>query len=107
MTIYYVKRRRFNTKTATYIACWESGCHQSDFNWTREALYISPKGQFFIEGEGNAASKYAKSVGSNSWGAGTGFKLLSQEDAFEWLENKELLTEDIITKHFPSLCEDG
>jgi len=79
--------KMYNTDTADEIASWDNGCYGNDFNACEEALYQTKKGVFFVYGTGGPRSKYAQSFGSNSFGGGGGFNVLSSDEAFEWLQD--------------------
>jgi hypothetical protein len=81
-----INGKLFNTDTATFIGDGCSKCGMSDFNWFSEKLFKTKKGQFFLVGEGGPMSKWAQSCGTNSWGSGSGMKLLTREQALEWAE---------------------
>ena len=61
--------RMYNTETAVEI-CGISHSHYTDFHHYEETLYKTPKGAFFLVGEGGPLSKYARSLGNNSRGGG-------------------------------------
>lgn len=76
----------YNTETSTKIAGWWNGCSTNDFNYCSEDLYRTRKGNFFLDGEGGARSKYAHSCGQNSWCGGSDIIPLTIEEAKEWVE---------------------
>jgi len=54
--------RKFSTATATMacvVACTGS-CQLSDFHFERTALFRSPRGQWFLAGEGGACSRWGR-----------------------------------------------
>jgi hypothetical protein len=89
--------KRYNTATATRIGS-RSQCHGSftDFD---EDLYRTPKGSFFLVGEGGPMTKYAHSCGQNSWSGGSGVNILSETEALAWCEKADVKPE-IIEKYF-------
>lgn len=76
----------YNTETATYIGEYEPNPYQNDFHYFCETLYKKKTGEFFLFGEGNAASKYCEYVGNSSTG-GHRIVPLSYEEAREWVES--------------------
>lgn len=81
-----ISNRRYDTDTATLVAEAEFG-YPGDFAYYQERLYRKRSHEYFIHGEGNAASRYAKAVpGGNSWRSGEGIVPLSYEQAREWGE---------------------
>lgn len=91
--------KTYNTETATLIANWDNGCYGNDFNACEESLYVSPKGTYFLAGEGGALSKYAQSVGSNGRCGGEGMEVLSKAEALKWCEEHDV-DADTIATHF-------
>ena len=67
---------------------WDNGCYYSDFRYVRETLYKKRTGEFFICGDGGAASCYAGSCDGNSTCYGEAIIPLSLQDAKEWVERK-------------------
>ena len=98
--------KRYDTEKAELIASDHSvGMSKSDFRWWEEELYRTPKGSWFLAGEGGALTKYAIQVGSNASGAGEAITPLSEEEVREWLEKSE--NYDALEKHFSSAIEDA
>ena len=60
--------------------------YRSDFHYFCETLYRKKTGEFFLHGEGNAASKYALSCGQNEWCGGEKIIPLTYADAQAWAE---------------------
>jgi hypothetical protein len=77
-----VNGRVYDTDTAELICdISPSGYSRSDFKWEDTALYRSPKGQFFLAGEGGALSRWRTPTGQNSWTGGDGLKLVEEDEA--------------------------
>lgn len=91
--------KRYDTDTADFIHTWDSGHSQDDLHFLTETLYRSPKGTFFLEGEGGAGSSYSRSVGSNTSTSGRAFTILSPEEALTWLEEHDA-DEETIASYF-------
>ena len=81
-----INRKKYNTDTAEKVGGWSNGCSMSDFSYVDESLYRKRSGEFFLHGEGGPQSKYAKSLGQNSWGYGEDITPLSLAEAMEWAE---------------------
>ena len=117
MAIYYINRIRLNTDTAEKIAEYWNGVPTNDFNYCTEWLYLSPKGTWFLEGEGGAMSRWAHhSSDGNTRGSGDGCKILTREEAYDWLEEKELRfdetvdgksLDEIVETYFSDIVSDG
>jgi hypothetical protein len=104
-TIRIINGRRYNTATATKIASWDNGMGYSDFRHIDEDLYRTPKGVFFIVGEGGALSKYAQSCGNNSTCGGVEWEVLSEEQAQAWLEDHD--ETEALEKYFADKIQDA
>lgn len=76
----------YDTETAQRLAEYVSNPYISAFNYFCETLYRKKTGEFFLHGEGNAASKYALSCGQNEWCGGEKIIPLTYADAQEWAE---------------------
>jgi|WetSurMetagenome_2_1015567.scaffolds.fasta_scaffold31981_6 hypothetical protein len=100
-----VNGKRFDTSTAVCIASWHNGCYGSDFRRCQEALYRTARGNFFIAGEGGPMSKFARSVGNNSFTGGDGLSPITPEEARQWLEEKGFTEE--LEEHFAGEIEEA
>jgi hypothetical protein len=88
MTIYIKDKKRYNTETAKTVASWHNGHYANDFKSCEETLYKTPKGAYFIVGEGGPMSKYGKQIGnSRHWG--TGMRVITEAEAVDWLEETD------------------
>ena len=86
--IYIKNGRRYNTDTATKLA-EASYSHPRDFYYWNEALYVTPKGGYFIVGEGGASSSWCEYVSQNTRSGGRGMKILDASEASEWLTRND------------------
>ena len=72
-------RRRPAEQQHSTARCWWPAPRCSSttrFAWHDTALYRSPKGQFFVAGEGGAMSMWSEPVGNNGRGGGSGIRLV-------------------------------
>ena len=76
----------YDTDTAKKVASWYSSYARNDFHYYEEELYQKKTGEFFLYGEGNAASPYSKSCGQNEWCGSEKIIPLSFKEAQEWAE---------------------
>lgn len=87
MTRKIIEGKAYDTATAAEIGGWSNSYGRSDFHWCEETLYKTPRGNYFIEGEGGARSKYAVSVGQNAWGgSGGNITPITRAEALRWCE---------------------
>ena len=86
----------YDTATAKKCGEYEPNPYRSDFNWYCEELYQKKTGEFFLYGEGNAASPYSKSCGQNEWCGSESIKPLTYAEAQCWAE-KHMDGDDYIT----------
>tara|TARA_Y100000034_G_C6890427_1_gene409484 strand:+ start:1772 stop:2098 length:327 start_codon:yes stop_codon:yes gene_type:complete len=108
MSIHYVNGKRYNTETSKLIAEWDNGHYITDFHHCEETLYKTKKGAWFVVGTGGALSSYSQSVGSDGYSGGSGVRVLTPEEALEWVEGKDLSREEeIMEEHFSDLLEDA
>ena len=84
----------YDTRTATCIAEACSHVGKSDFGWWEEELYVTPRGRFFVHGEGHAMSRWAKPCG-NMRGPGSGIEALTEAEAVAWCERHNIDPDDV------------
>lgn len=99
-----IKGKRYDTETATEVAKHWNGLSNSDFRHVREALYRTPRGNWFLEGTGGPLSSYARSNGNSTYG-GSGVRVLSPGEAQDWLEAHE--ETEAIEEYFSTTLEDA
>lgn len=80
-----INGRMYDTETAKEICSWSNG-YYTDFKYIEETLYQKSTGEFFIHGEGGAASAYSKSCGSNSMCGGQSIIPVSESLAKDFVE---------------------
>lgn len=74
-----IKNKVYDTGTAKKCAEYEfENASEKDYTWYREELYVKKTGEYFIYGEGNAASEYSNRNGK--------IKPLTYDEAREWAE---------------------
>lgn len=88
-----IEGKTYNTETAQFLGDWQN-LWKGDYHYYREELYHTKKGTYFIYGEGNGASPYAKRF-ADGYGPGKDIKILSESEAREWAE-KKLSTDEYI-----------
>lgn len=81
-----INSKLYNTETAKKCGEYEPNPYRSDFSWYCETLYLKKTGEFFLHGDGNAASKYNKSCGLNEWSGSEEIKPLTYDEAQKWAE---------------------
>ena len=81
-----ISKRKYNTETATEIGSWSSDAAVSDFAWYEETLYRKRNGEYFLHGEGHAASPSRRRSGG-MWASGEDIVPLGVEEAREWAED--------------------
>lgn len=81
--------KRYDTETATHVANGgPAGLGRSDFRWYDEDLYRTPRGNWFLAGEGGPMTRYARSCGDNTTTGGEAITPLTPDEALQWLENE-------------------
>ena len=80
-----INGRRYDTDTAKELGS-DSYSNRMDFSFWCETLYRKSTGEFFLYGEGGPNSRYAESVGLNSWSGGERIMPMSLEEAQSWAE---------------------
>ena len=93
-----VDGKRYDTETAEEIAYHSNDLPTNDFNWYEERLFRTQKGNWFIAGEGGAASRYSKSCGNNGSCGGSDLTPIPMIEAREWLERNDEI--EALEKYF-------
>lgn len=99
-----INGKLYDTDTAKKCGEYEPNPYRSDFSWYCESLYQKRTGEFFLHGDGNAASPYSKSCGQNEWSGSEAIKPLTYDEAKKWAE--EHLTGDEYISIFGEPSED-
>lgn len=98
-----INGKLYDTATARKIGSHSASCSTSDFSYFSETLYRKRTGEFFLFGEGNAMSRYAKPC-SDGWSGGEAIKPLHYEAARKWAEDH--LSADEYAEIFGEIVED-
>jgi len=80
-----IKKRLYDTETATKIADKEENYGKNNFRNVYETLYRKKTGEFFLAGEGGPLTKYAEDCGGMK-SFGEAIFPLSTEEAKTWAE---------------------
>lgn len=88
----------YNTDTAYRIGNHEHS-HAGDFHYEDTDLYQTPKGAFFVQGEGGAYSRWSRPCGSNGMCGGFGIQAMTPAEALEWCEHAGI-DADVIALYF-------
>jgi len=99
--------KTYNTETATVVGTVRSKgvLSYDDFRRYLATLYKTPKGRFFVFGEGGPMTIFARPCGNGTIG-GSGFVALEPEEALELAESAGI-DADTIAEHFGDLIEDA
>lgn len=81
-----IKNKLYDTERAQLLGEYAPNPDQSDFSYFVETLYRKKTGEFFLHGEGSAASKYARSCGQNERCGGEKIVPLTYAEAQAWAE---------------------
>lgn len=100
-----INGRMYNTETAEEIATWSNSYYPSDFHYCQETLYKTKKGAYFLYGKGGAMSQYSVPVGNNGRGGGSEIRVLTADQAFDWMEENGLT--EAAEKEFPDRIEEA
>lgn len=100
-----IKGKRYDTEKAECVASASHG-YKSDFHYWAEDLYRTPRGNWFLVGEGNALSRYSV-PGAQHGSTAPGEKLIpmTNDDAKQWLEEQGETA--MLEEHFAESIEDA
>ena len=101
---FIINSKRYDSETSTEIASYENA-YRSDFSWYLEKLYRTPKGNWWMYGEGNAASLYCTYASSGGSDPGSRAFTMTADQAKVWLERHEEY--DSLEKYFGTEIADA
>lgn len=104
-TVRIINGKRYNTETAITVAGYDNGLGRSDFHYVYEDLYRTPKGAWFLVGEGGALTKYAQPCGNNATCGGSEWAVFDEDEAFEWLQRHGKT--EALEKYFSARIEEA
>ena len=81
-----INNRLYDTDTAKELGS-DSYLYPRDFAHWEETLYIKRTGEYFLHGVGGPSSKYAVTIGQNSWSGGEKIIPLTMDAARQWAED--------------------
>ena len=81
-----INGKMYNTETAKQVGFWSNGYSYREFGWVEETLYQKKTGEFFLEGEGGANSRYSREVERNWYGSGHYLIPFTKDEAKDWVE---------------------
>lgn len=81
-----INGKKYNTDTAEMVGTYCNNYGRNDFNWMEETLYKKRTGEFFLFGEGGAASKYCTWLDGHNRCGGEKIVPMTFDDAREWAE---------------------
>jgi hypothetical protein len=76
----------YDTKKAEVLGFDDYG-YAGDFESWTERLYRTPKGAYFLAGEGGALTKYGRPAEGGGMGGGWAITPLSEAEAKRWMEH--------------------
>lgn len=76
----------YDTQTAKELGSWQNEEDCRGFGWIGETLYQKKTGEFFLHGEGGAATRYAHQTERSNWAGGERIMPMSYEEARQWAE---------------------
>jgi hypothetical protein len=77
----------------------------TDFNYFSAKLYRTPRGRYFLAGEGGPSSVFSRPVDQNSWSGGSGIIALDPMEALRYAENH--LSASVIEQYFSDYLEEA
>ena len=99
-----INNKVYNTETATLVAEYWNHLSRSDFHYLAEDLYLTPKGVWFLHGQGGAMTHHAEHYG-NSCSSGESIIPMTEKEALEWCQDHG--AQKAIDQHFSRLIEEA
>ncbi len=98
-----INRKLYDTDKAEQIATHAPLTDKGNFHYLIETLYKTTDGEYFLHGDGGAATKWAEKIGRQRT-PGEELQLLTDEEALDWCQENAIDTE-ILIKAFGHLIE--
>ena len=98
-----IDRKLYDTERAEQIARYAPLTNRGDYNYLIETLYKTSDGEYFVHGEGGAATKWAEKI-SNKRTPGEELQVLTDKEALDWCEEQAIAGE-IVVEEFAHLIE--
>lgn len=98
-----IGKKAYDTDDAEQIARHAPNTDRRRYNYLIETLYQDADGEYFLHGEGGAASKYAKPSGDGTT-SGEEIQPMTDEEAMQWCEDQNIDGE-VVIEHFSHLIE--
>jgi len=83
-----IDKKMYDTETAIYVGGKEFS-HRGDYRHREKYLYKTKKGQYFRYDSGGALTDMAKSCGNNSTTGSSEIRLLTKDEAYQFLEEHD------------------
>lgn len=93
----------YDTDQAEQIARYAPLTDKGDFNYLIETLYKTSDGEYFLHGDGGAATKWAEKI-SNKRMPSEEIQLLTDEEALNWCEER-VIDGEIVVEELGHLVE--
>lgn len=101
-----INGKRYNTETAHEVLAMDNGGYsRSDFKYEDTSLYLTKNGAWFLAGEGNAMSRWARKSGNNTYGPGSGIQPIDTIEARSILEDHG--QNELVEQYFGGTIEDA
>jgi len=101
-----INGKRYDTATAELVAdISPAGYGRSDFHYEDTGLYRTPRGNWFLAGEGGAMSRWSRPVGQNGYAGGDGVQAVSPGEARRLLEIHQKMK--ALEQYFADSIEDA
>ena len=76
----------YDTDKAKQLGAYSNYGSWNDFHHFEETLYRKKTGEYFLFGEGGAATRYAEPEGQNAWTGGSRIMPMTYKEAQKWAE---------------------
>ena len=90
-----IDRTLYDTEQAEAIAQYAPLIDSGDYNYLVETLYKTAAGDYFLHGDGGAATKWAEKQGGYRT-ANEEIELLTEDEAVDWCETRKIDGEIIV-----------
>ena len=98
-----IDRKLYDTDQSEQIARYAPLTDRGDYNYLIETLYKTADGEYFLHGEGGAATKWAEKTGGQRTSSEE-IQLLTDDEVLDWCEERAIDGETVV-EEFGHLIE--
>jgi hypothetical protein len=93
--------KKYDLGKAKLVCEFNNKLPETDSKFSRERLFLSSKGQWFIVGDGGPDSRYGRQIGNTIYGTRDNIKDINRREAYRFTEQNG--SPELIQEHFSDM----